>query len=90
MASFQRRLLQDERDKFVDHRFTKALVRRLTLLDGVRLDSFMRVFRPSYAFTQLTSDYEFQLYIKRSFQRYKKGLRPDPFMRESEMDLEEE
>lgn len=90
MASFQRRLLQDERDKFVDHRFTKALVRRLTLLDGARLDSFMRVFRPSYAFTQLTSDYEFQLYIKRSFQRYKKGLRPDPFMRESEMDLEEE
>ena len=90
MASFQRRLLQDERDKFVDHRFTKGLVRRLTLLDGARLDSFMRVFRPSYAFTQLTSDYDFQLYIKRSYQRFKKGLPPDPFMRETEIDLEEE
>ena len=90
MASFQRRLLQDERDKFVDHRFTKALVRRLTLLDGARLDSFMRVFRPSYAFTQLTSDYDFQLYIKRAYQRFKRGLRPDPFMRETEIDLEEE
>ena len=90
MASFQRRLLQDERDKFVDHRFSKALVRRLTLLDGSRLDSFMRVFRPSYAFTQLTSDYDFQLYIKRSYQRFKKGYPPDPFMRETEIDLEEE
>lgn len=90
MASFQRRLLQDERDKFVDHRFSKALVRKLTLLDGTRLDSFMRVFRPSYAFSQLTNDYDFQLYIKRSFQRFKKGYPPDPFMRETEIDLEEE
>ncbi len=84
IASFQRRLLQDERDKFVDHRFTKGLVRRLTLLDGNRLDSFMRVFRPSYAFTQLTNDYDFQLYIKRSFVRFKKGYPPDPFMREED------
>lgn len=90
IASFQRRLLQDERDKFVDHRFTKGLVRRLTQLDGNRLDSFMRLFRPSYAFTQLTSDYDFQLYIKRSFLRFKKGLPPDPFMRETEIEIEEE
>jgi plasmid maintenance system killer protein len=89
IASFQRRLLQDERDKFIDHRFSKALVRRLTLLDGARLDSFMRVFRPSYAFTQLTSDYDFQLYIKRAFNRYKKGLPPDLFMKEEDDEEEQ-
>ena len=51
MASFQRRLLMEEQDKYVEFRFNKALVRRLTLLDGAELDSFMRVFKPSYTFT---------------------------------------
>ena len=88
IAAFQRRLLLDERDKFVDHRFSKALVRRLTQLDGAALDSFMLVFRPSYAFTQLTNDYDFQLYIKRSFNRYKKGLPPDPYMKQEEIEEE--
>ena len=64
MAAFQKRLLLEEHDKFVDHRFNKALVRRLTLLEGNQLDSFMRVFRPSYMFTKLSGDYEFQQYIK--------------------------
>jgi len=77
MLSFQRRLLMEEQDKFVDHRFNKALVRRLTLLDGAELDSFMRVFRPSYNFTLLSGDYEFQSYIKNAFARYREGLRPE-------------
>jgi len=84
MESFKQRLLQDERDKFVDHRFNKALVRRLTLLDSTRLDSFMRVFRPSYLFTQISSDYEFQEYIKIALYRFKKGMSPDPMMKVEE------
>jgi len=84
MASFQKRLLQEEHDKFVDHRFNKALVRRLTLLEGNQLDSFMRVFRPSYMFTKLSGDYEFQQYIKAALYRFKRGLPPDPFMKEEE------
>ena len=47
LASFQRRLLLEEQDKFVEHRFNKALVRRLTLLESPELDSFMLLFRPS-------------------------------------------
>src|SRR5262245_20940003 len=50
MASFQRRLLEEEREKFISHRFNKQLVRRLTQLDGNELDSFMLVFRPSFEF----------------------------------------
>lgn len=78
MASFQQRLLQEERDNFVLHRFSKALVRRLTNLNGKELDSFMLVFRPSYLFTAYSGDYDFQLYIKHAFTRYMKGLPPDP------------
>lgn len=74
--SFQKRLLQQEQDKFVDHKFNKGLVRRLTQLTGNELDSFMLVFRPSYLFTSITSDYVFQKYIVDSYERFKKGLPP--------------
>ena len=84
MAAFQKRLLLEEQDKFVDHRFNKALVRRLTLLDGNQLDSFMRVFRPSYMFTKLSGDYEFQQYIKTALYRFKRGLPPNPIIKEEE------
>jgi hypothetical protein len=84
MAAFQKRLLQEEHDKFVDHRFNKALVRRLTLLEGNQLDSFMRVFRPSYMFTKLSGDYEFQQYIKTALYRFKRGLPPEAIMKEEE------
>jgi hypothetical protein len=84
MAAFQKRLLQEEHDKFVDHRFNKALVRRLTLLEGNQLDSFMRIFRPSYMFTNLSGDYEFQQYIKTALYRFKRGMPPEAIMKEEE------
>ncbi len=87
MASFQRRLLIEEQDKYVDFRFNKALVRRLTLLDGAELDSFMRVFKPSYTFTKLAGDYEFRLYIKQALYRFKRGMQPDAWYKE---ELEEQ
>jgi hypothetical protein len=70
---FQERLLEQERDKFVDHRFSKALVRRLTNLDGAELDSFMLRYRPPYEFVLHTSEYDFQMYIKRAFEEFKAG-----------------
>jgi len=84
MLSFQNRLVEQEEEKFVDHRFNKALVRRLTALTGPELDSFMITFRPPYIFAIITSDYDFQLYIKDSFERFKNGLPPIPFLREEE------
>ena len=86
MLSFQKRLLEQEREKSVTHRFNKALVRRLTLLDGAELDSFMLVFRPSYEFTMSTGDYEFQQYIKTAHARFKRGLPPMQFLRPEEVE----
>lgn len=84
MASFQRRLLQQEEDKFIDHRYSKALVRRLTLLTGNELDSFMRIYRPGYTFTRFASDYDFQSWIKAAHLRFENGLAPLPFLKEEE------
>lgn len=77
IASFQQRLLLEEEEKFIDHRFNKALVRRLTLLESPELDSFMLLFRPSYTFTKYAGDYDFQYYIKTAFFRYKHGMKPE-------------
>ncbi len=73
MAAFQDRLLREERDKFIDHRFSKALVLRLTGLIGDARDSFMVRCRPPYEFCLLASDYEFQSYIKECYEAYKLG-----------------
>lgn len=86
IASFQRRLILDEQDKFIDHRFNKALVRRLTLLESPELDSFMLLYRPSHTFTKLAGEYEFQYYIKTAFFRFKRGLAPPPFLKEEEQE----
>jgi plasmid maintenance system killer protein len=86
MLSFQKRLLEQEREKSVSHRFNKALVRRLTMLDGAELDSFMLVFRPSYEFTMSTGDYDFQQYIKTAHARFKRGLPPLQFLRPEEVE----
>lgn len=82
LASFQRRLLLEEEDKYIDHRFNKALVRRLTLLETPELDSFMLLYRPSHTFTKMAGEYEFQYYIKTAFFRFKRGLAPPPFLKE--------
>jgi hypothetical protein len=71
MASFKERLLQEERDKFIEHRFNKALVLRLTGLIGEERDSFMLRCRPNYEFCLYTSDYDFQYYIKKCYESYR-------------------
>lgn len=70
---FKERLEEQERQKFVDHRFSKLLVKRLTGLDGNDLDAFMIRYRPSYTFTLVTSEYDFQLYIKKCYALFKQA-----------------
>jgi hypothetical protein len=71
MLRFQERLLEQEQEKFIDHRFNKQLVRRLTNLTDGKLDSFMVLYRPSYQFALITSDYEFQSYIRKCYEYFK-------------------
>jgi hypothetical protein len=76
MAHFQQRLIQEEEDKFIDHRFNKPLVRKITKLTGAEQDDFMKKYRPSLDFTRNATDYEFAEYIKLAWQEYerKKGF----------------
>ena len=71
---FQTRLIEQEKEKFVTHRFNKGLVIRLTGLQGAQLEDFMERYRPSYEFTVTSSEYDFQMYIKRAFEEYGKAI----------------
>ena len=78
IQAFQHRLVDEEQDKFVDHRFSKYTVKKITHLDGEELDSFMTKYRPSYEFCKNASDYDFFDYIKLAFQEYKKEKKEHP------------
>ncbi len=69
--AFQKRLLQQEQENYVDHRYSKSLVRKLTGLTGPKLDSFMLAFRPTYEITLLLNDLEFGHMIQLAYQKYK-------------------
>jgi hypothetical protein len=86
LAGFQKRLLEQEQEKFIEYRYSKSLVRRLTLLTGNDLDSFMRLYRPAYTFTRFANDYDFQSWIKKAFLRFQNGLPPLLWLREEEPD----
>lgn len=70
MAAFRDRLIREEQDKFIEHRFSRALVIRLTGLRGGELDTFMVRYKPDLLFTQFATDYEFQSYIKACYEKY--------------------
>jgi hypothetical protein len=85
MLSFQNRLLAQEEEKFVDHRFNKGLIRRLThITRDNELDSFMQAYRPPYMFAVMTNDYDFQKYIKDSYELFKQGLQPRPMWKQDD------
>jgi hypothetical protein len=78
MEAFQKRLIWEEHDKYVDHRFTRALVKRITGLQAPALDTFMRQYRPSYEFIQACeTDWEFYKYILESSRFFVEMWRKD-------------
>lgn len=72
MLAFQNRLLQEEEDHYIDHRFSRALVIKLTGLRGEPLNNFMKIYRPTVEFVENSTDYEFQYYIKKCFSHYQR------------------
>ena len=78
MLAFQKRLLYEERENYVDHHFSKALVRRITGLESPLLDTFMAQYRPSYDFIQgCYNDYEYYAYILRSSKYFVEAWKQD-------------
>lgn len=76
--AFQRRLVDEEHDKYVDHRFNRSVVLKLTHLEGDELDSFMTRYRPSYEFCVKATDYDLYDYVKLALREYQKDRKERP------------
>jgi hypothetical protein len=71
ILSLQNRLLAEEQEKYINHRYSKQMVRKITKLESPELDTFMARYRPEYQFVQLLNDLELGYYVQQSFERYK-------------------
>ena len=86
ILTMQNRLIQEEEDKYINHRFTKFLVHKLTGLSDNSLDSFMNISRPSYELLQTMNDIELGYYIEQCHKIYAANkkqqesifMRPEP------------
>jgi hypothetical protein len=62
---FQQRLIMEEQNRYIDYRFNKTIVQRLTLLkEGSALDRFMVEYRPEYELLTQILDIELYQYIQ--------------------------
>jgi hypothetical protein len=71
LASLQKRLVQQERDKYIDHRYSIQFVRRITNLPSPELERFMQLYRPDFELMSMFNDLELGYYIEKCFAQYK-------------------
>jgi hypothetical protein len=74
MRGFQQRLIEEEQEKYIDYRFNKYLVKRITHIEQPQLDSFMIRYRPDFYFTQTSSIAIFYQYILDASYQFKADL----------------
>jgi hypothetical protein len=72
LRAFQQRLEEEEKEKYVNYRFSKTFVRRITQLKGAALDTFLIWYRPSYEFASTSSLIDFNQYVLNASYHYKK------------------
>lgn len=70
--AFQKRLIEDEQDRYVDYRFSSKTITRITGLKGDTLTKYKKLYRPSYFFvvnSTLTQFYEYILNTSYAFKK---------------------
>jgi hypothetical protein len=63
----------EEQEKFIDHRFSKTLIKKLTDIKDEQMDDFIKQYRPTYEFMEGASDFELGLYIQKCKEDYDTG-----------------
>ncbi len=67
---YQRFALQVEQDRYIDHRFTKQLVEKITGLYDKDRDDYMLKYRPVYNQLLLLNDTQLAQYIEATYKKY--------------------
>lgn len=63
MRMMQQRLLEEEQDRYVDYKFNRGLIIRITKVKSADIDVFMQRYRPSFEFVESSSTADFYQYI---------------------------
>lgn len=74
LKTFQLRLELEEQQKYIDYRFNKTTVKRITGLQGAQLDLFLLRYRPDYEFTSNADELIFNQYILNNYYKFKLEL----------------
>jgi len=79
---------QEYEENVVDLKFSRALVKSVTGLDGEFLDNFMIRYRPSYTFVQMANTYQMTGYILSKYEQFKINphYKPLPDLKKIETD----
>lgn len=78
IKAFQRRLELQEQEKYVNYRFSKVFVKRITGLQSPELDSFLVWYRPDYEFARNSDELVFNQYILNAFYQFRKWQPASP------------
>ena len=84
MAAFRDRLIREEQEKYIDHKFSRPLIVKLTGLKGEELNTFIERYRPELWFINTATDYELGIYIKKCFERYQVSRRNETIIHQQE------
>jgi len=90
LLSFQKRLQVEEEEKYINYRFSKNFIKRITGLSGAQLDSFFVWYRPSYSFIMKTDELSFNHYVLSAYRHFKKFNQIQPAMKLNKLTSEEE
>ncbi|HJV18878.1 MAG TPA: hypothetical protein VJ552_03270 [Sediminibacterium sp.] len=70
ILTLQKRLLEQEQENYVNSRFSKQFVRKITKLQSPDLDTFMRRFRPGYELVKILNDLELGYWVTKNLEIY--------------------
>jgi hypothetical protein len=73
----KKRLLKEEQEYYVDFRYPREYIARLTHLQGDSLQKFVTSYRPSYDYCRKAATVDILVFISDSIKKFRKGERPD-------------
>lgn len=71
-VAFQKRLIEDEHDRYVNYRFSSKVIKRITGLSGDTLARYKKLYTPSYNFVVSSTLAQFYQYILNTSYGFKK------------------
>lgn len=74
LQSFQQRLLTEEQEKYIDYKFSKKNIQRITGLQMPYLETFMKLYRPSYDFLKENNEVAINQYILNCYYEFSKTI----------------